>query len=85
VASGVSLRRSGRNSSTRRLAAVAVVATVCYGVCTEFGQSLVPERYFSPGDTCANALGVVLVLPWYAVRPYVDVVPLRSWLGELSE
>ena len=65
------------------LAVGVVGATVLYGLGVEFGQSLVPERYFSVGDAYANALGGLLVTPWFLVRPYLAVVPVRefvSWL-----
>lgn len=63
------------------LAVAVVTATVVYGVGIEVGQSFLPARYFSVDDAYANALGGVLVLPWYVVRPYLEFVPLRSWLG----
>jgi VanZ family protein len=62
-----------------------LVTTVLYGVGIEYGQSLVPERYSSAGDAYANAFGAVLVVPWYALRPHVAFVPLRSWVDALFE
>jgi len=73
------------NRRTRRLAVVVLVTTGLYGVGIEFGQSLVPARQFSVADAYANAFGALLVVPWYAVRPYVDVVSLRSWLDSLPD
>ena len=73
------------NRRTRHLATAVLVTTALYGVGIEFGQSLVPARQVSVADAYANAFGALLVAPWYAVRPYVNVVSLRSWLGELSE
>jgi VanZ family protein len=70
---------------TRRLAALVLVTTVLYGVGIEFGQSLVSGRYFSAGDAYANALGAVLVVPWYALRNRVAFVSLRSWVDTLQE
>ena len=70
---------------TRRLVALVVVTTTLYGLGVEFGQSTVPERQFSVSDACANAFGAALVVPWYALRPHVAFVPLRSWLATLSE
>jgi VanZ family protein len=61
------------------------VTTVLYGIGIEYGQSLVPERYVSLGDAYANALGAVLVLPWYLLRNRVAFVSLRSWVDTLSE
>jgi len=61
------------------------VTTVLYGVGVEFGQSLIPERFFSVGDAYANAFGAALVVPWYALRPYVAFVSLRLWLDTLQE
>jgi VanZ family protein len=70
---------------TRRLAALVLVTTVLYGIGIEYGQSLVPERYFSAGDAYANAFGAVLVVPWYLLRSRVAFVLLRSWVDTLSE
>ncbi len=64
----------------RLLAALVVVTTITYGVGIEYGQSLVPERSLSIGDAYANALGGILVVPWYVVRPSLDFVPLVSFL-----
>ncbi len=67
----------------RRYAAALVIGTVViYGVGIEFGQSLVPERYFSLGDAYANALGAVLISPWYVLRPYVEFTGFREFLGQ---
>ena len=69
----------------RRVLAVAVIGlTVVYGVGIEIGQSQIPERYFSLGDAYANALGGVLVLPYYLLQPYLSFTPLRSWLQSLA-
>lgn len=59
-------------------AAGVVLLTVLYGVGIEFGQSLVPARYFSVGDAYANAFGGVLVLPWYVVEPYLEFRSVRD-------
>lgn len=69
-------------SAERRYVAALVVGTVViYGVGIEFGQSLLPDRYFSVGDAYANTLGGVLISPWYLVRPHVDLRPVRALLG----
>lgn len=52
--------------------------TVLYVIGIEFGQSMVPNRYFSCMDAYANALGGILVTPWYFVRPHVDFTPLND-------
>jgi len=65
---------------THRLAAAVVAVTILYGVGIEVGQSFVPRRYFSLGDAYANALGGVLVVPYYLVRRCLTFVPV----GELS-
>lgn len=57
-----------------RLAAAVVAVTVCYGVGIEAGQALLPQRYFSLGDAYANALGSLVVVPWYLVRPRLELV-----------
>jgi len=65
----------------RRVLAVGVVGvTVLYGVGIEFWQSQLPERYFSLGDAYANAVGGLLVVPWYVVRSRLEFVPVRSWV-----
>lgn len=63
----------------RVLAVTVVGVTVLYGVGVEFGQSLIPQRYFSVGDAYANALGGMLVMPWYLVRPRMEFLPLQTW------
>jgi VanZ family protein len=69
-----------------RLLAVSVIGVaILYGVGVEFGQSFVPERYFSVGDAYANALGGVLVAPYYAVRRVCDFVPVRSMLDSVRD
>ena len=58
-----------------------VGAVVGYGIGIEGVQAFLPARYFSLGDAYANALGGVLVAPWFAIRPHLEFVSLRSWLG----
>lgn len=65
---------------TRYLTLFVIGTTVAYGVGIEFGQSLIPARYFSIGDAWANAIGGLLVLPWYLVRRYLEFVPVRAWV-----
>jgi VanZ family protein len=69
------------NQSMRRRALLVVGLVVVYGVGIEFGQSLIPNRYFSLGDAYANALGAVLVTPWYLVRRHVEFVEVRTWVA----
>lgn len=69
--------------STRRLALLVLVVTVVYGVGIEIWQAFVPARYFSLADAYANALGAVLVTPWYLLRSRVSFVPLGSWAAAL--
>jgi len=57
-----------------RLAVAVVAITVCYGVSIEAGQALLPQRYFSLGDAYANALGSLVVVPWAALRPRLELV-----------
>jgi VanZ family protein len=64
----------------RRQALGVFVFTFAYGLGVEAGQSFLPERYFSVGDAIANALGAVLAMTWYAVRPYLKLVPLAQVL-----
>ena len=60
---------------SRTLAVAVIGLTVLYGVGIEFGQSFMPQRYFSVGDAYANALGGILVVPWYLARPYIEFIP----------
>lgn len=61
----------------RRYAAAFVLGTtIAYGVGIEVGQLLLADRDFSVMDAYANALGAVLISPWYLVRPYVAFEPL---------
>ena len=64
-----------------RLALFVLGVTVVYGVGIEVWQSFLPERYFSLPDAYANALGAVLVSPWYLVRSRVSFLPTRSWIA----
>ena len=72
------------NQSIRRRALLVVGLVVLYGVGIEFGQSLIPNRYFSLGDAYANGLGAVLVTPWYFVRRHVEFVEVRTWISEFT-
>ncbi len=57
---------------------------IVYGIGIEVGQSTVPERYFSLGDAYANALGGLLVAPYYVVRPYLRFVPAASLVRSIG-
>jgi hypothetical protein len=57
-------------------AVVVVVVVALYGIGIEVGQYMTPVRFFSVADIIANTLGAVLVLPWYLVRPYVELVDM---------
>ncbi len=70
---------------TRLLAVSVVGVTVIYGVGIELGQSFRPNRYYSIGDAYANALGGLLVVPYYLVRPYLEFVPALSLLRSLAD
>lgn len=62
-----------------RLVLVVGVA-VLYGIGIEFGQSQIPNRYFSLGDAYANAIGGLLVTPWYLIRSHVEFRPVLTRL-----
>jgi len=62
-------------------ALLVVGITVVYGVGIEFGQSFLPERYFSIGDAWANAFGGLLTIPWFAIRPYFQFIPINSLIS----
>ena len=81
AAFGATLLYAWADSSLSRRSLVFLVftITVLYGVGIEVGQSMIPQRYFSIGDAYANALGGILITPWYIVRPYLEFVPIGSW------
>ncbi|MFC6864163.1 VanZ family protein [Halomicroarcula sp. GCM10025817] len=64
-----------------RDASLVIGLAFLYGVGIEFGQSLIPNRYFSLGDAYANFLGTILVTPWYLVRRHVEFVEVRTWVA----
>lgn len=67
----------------RAVLLVAVFAlTVVYGVGLELVQSQLPARHFSVADAYANAFGALFVLPWYALRPRLRLVPIRDMLSD---
>jgi len=70
-----------------RRAGIAFVlgVTIAYGVGIEAGQALVPDRYLSLDDAYANALGAILVAPWYLLRPHVAFEPVREWTRRIEE
>ncbi len=72
------------NRDARTLAVLVIGVTVVYGIGIEFGQSLVPRRYFSIDDAYANALGGILVIPWYIIRPYLKFVPFTKFVKSLE-
>jgi len=69
----------------RRVAVFVIGVTVCYGIGIEIGQSTVPQRYFSLGDAYANALGGVLVVPYYLVRRHLQFVPVSELVAPLRD
>ena len=64
-----------RERGRRRTAAV-VLAAVAFGVGIELFQGLLPTRYFGAYDLLANALGALLVLPWFGLESRFDFVRL---------
>jgi VanZ family protein len=64
----------------RVLAVLVLGTTMAYGIGIEAWQAFIPERSFSYGDMYANALGAVLLSPWYLVRPYVRFEPIVDWV-----
>jgi len=68
----------------RTLAALVILTTIVYGVGIEFGQSQIPDRYFSVGDASANALGGVLVVPWYLLRTRIEFVSVSTFTESLG-
>lgn len=70
---------------TRRLAMFVLGVTIVYGVGIEIWQWFVPVRYFSVADAYANALGAVLVTPWFLLRSRLSLVPVRAWVAGSSD
>jgi len=68
----------------RHAAALVLGATIVYGVGIEAWQAFIPGRGFSVVDAYANALGAVLVSPWYLTRPYLEFEPIADWIGGVS-
>jgi VanZ family protein len=67
----------------RRVAALAVIATtVGYGIGLELVQSQV-GRTFSVADAYANALGGLLVAPYYLLQPRLQFEPVESFFRSL--
>lgn len=64
-----------RKWGTRRVAAVVLVA-VAFGAAMELLQGLLPTRYFGAYDLLADAIGALLVLPWFALESRFDFVHL---------
>jgi len=69
----------------RTLAVFVITVTVIYGVGIEFGQSFMPQRYFSVADAYANAFGGLLVIPLYLVRPYLNFIPFTRFVQSFVE
>lgn len=68
----------------RTALALVITLVVAYGVGIELLQGLRPNRHLSAADAYANALGAVLVAPWFWLRRSLAFVPLREWLGDVS-
>lgn len=63
-----------RECDLRLLVAFVIGSTIVYGIGIELAQSLTPQRHFSIVDAYANAIGGLLVIPYYFVRPYLEFV-----------
>ena len=66
----------------REQAAVVVGVVPLYGASIEFGQYFRRHRHFDVNDILANTIGASLVVGWYVVRPYVEVVSVRELLSK---
>jgi len=80
LAGGLSYATVDWERPTWQLAAFVIGITVVYGVGIEFGQSLIPNRYFGLGDAYANAIGGLLALPWFTIRHWINPRPVFSML-----
>jgi len=70
--------------STGRTALVVVGVVAAYGIGIELLQAPLPARYVSVGDALANALGAVLVTPWFFLVRYLEFVPAVAWIRGLA-
>lgn len=70
---------------TRRLIVFVIGVTVLYGVGIELGQGFTADRVVSVGDAYANALGGLLVIPYYLLEPYVRFQPLTAFFESPTE
>lgn len=66
--------------SVRQRLLFVVGIAVLYGIGIEFWQSMIPTRYFSLGDAYANALGAMLVTPWYLIQSRIQFTPVLTRL-----
>lgn len=69
---------------TRWAVLVVLGVVVTYGFGVELAQTFRPNRYFSLGDAYANALGGVLVLPWFWLRQWLTFVSVGAWIGQFG-
>lgn len=69
----------------RRLVIVVVGSCLAYGVAIEVSQSFLAYRTFAVGDLVANAVGAALVLPWFAVRPRLELAPVSECFARWRE
>jgi len=83
LAGSLAYATATREWRARTLAAFVIGLTVAYGVGIEFAQSGIPDRYFSVDDAYANALGALLVAPWFALRHRLSFVRVPA--GDTSE
>lgn len=56
----------------RYRALAVILITLTYGMGIEIGQIFAPHRYPSVTDAYANAIGGLLILPWYVLRPRIE-------------
>jgi VanZ family protein len=71
-------------TDTRLMATSVIAVTVVYGIGIEFGQSYTPNRFFSIGDAYANALGGILVIPFYLLRSRLEFISVSELLNSRS-
>jgi len=66
------------------LAAFVFITVAIFGIGIEIGQYFIEFRYFDINDIIANMVGASLVLPWFALRPYLDVRPIGELAAQVS-
>lgn len=68
-----------------QLVLVVVGSCVLYGIGIEVGQYFVPYRTFAVTDAVTNTAGASLVLPWYILRPRLELAGVSECVDRWRE